>query len=177
MPFNQQMSFPRELTLKRTPDGLRLFNTPVREIASLHAKRHAWTDVALKPGDDNPLAGVSGELFDIQAEFEPGEGVVEFGFRIRGERVAYSTKDKTLTALGSAPLELRDGRLRLRVLVDRTSLETFADDGRVTLSSCFLPDAADTKLELFTLGGNVRIRSLEVRELKPATPTLAADGK
>src|SRR6185503_11656428 len=63
MPFNQQMAFPRELRLKRTDDGLRLFNTPVREIGLLRGKQHDWSDLALAPGGDNPLSDLRGELF------------------------------------------------------------------------------------------------------------------
>ena len=52
MPFNQQMSFPAELTLHSTADGPRLFRNPVREIDLLHGAEHRWTDAALKPGGD-----------------------------------------------------------------------------------------------------------------------------
>jgi len=171
MPFNQQMAFPRELRLKRTDEGLRLFNTPAREIELLHGKRHEWSNLTLDPGGDNPLASVEGELFDIEAEFEAGTART-FGLDIRGERLAYSTTERKLNALGSAPLELKDGVLRLRVLVDRTSLETFARDGQVTLSSCFLPPADNKRLRVFTDGGSAKVRSLRVTELKPALPAL-----
>jgi sucrose-6-phosphate hydrolase SacC (GH32 family) len=70
---------------------------------------------------------------------------------------------------------LADGVLRLRLLVDRTSIETFADDGRVALSGCFLPPANNKSLEVFSERGAVTIRSLRVTELKPAVPTLEMD--
>ena len=48
---------------------------------------------------------------------------------------------KTLTCLGrEAPVEAADGKLTLRILVDRTSIEVFANDGKVVMTSCFLPD-------------------------------------
>jgi sucrose-6-phosphate hydrolase SacC (GH32 family) len=176
MPFNQQMAFPRELRLKRTNDGLRLFSTPIREIQLLHGKRREWSDLTLAPGGENPLSALAGEFFDIEAEFEVKPAVAgnarTFGLEIRGERVAYSTADRRLTALGSAPLELKDGVLRLRVLVDRTSLETFANDGQAALAGCFLPPANKKHLAVFAEGGSVRIRSLRVTELKPAPPAL-----
>jgi sucrose-6-phosphate hydrolase SacC (GH32 family) len=176
MPFNQQMAFPRELRLKRTEDGLRLFDTPVREIQLLHGKRHEWSDLTLADGGDNPLASVAGELFDVEAEFDASAGAARaFGLEVRGQRVAYSAADRKLTSLGSAPLELKDGALRLRVLVDRTSLETFADGGRVALSGCFLPPANNKRLRVFAEGGSVRVRHLRVTELKPAPPALATD--
>ena len=63
--FNgQQMTFPRELTLRRCPEGLRLFSNPVREIKLLHRKRHTWKDLPLVAGQ-NPLADLNGELFDV----------------------------------------------------------------------------------------------------------------
>jgi sucrose-6-phosphate hydrolase SacC (GH32 family) len=175
MPFNQQMAFPQELRLQRTGGGLRLFAAPVREIELLHGKRHDWSDLTVAPGADNPLKDLRGELFDIEAEIEPGTARI-VGLEIRGERVAYSTADRRLTALGSAPLEVKDGVLRLRVLVDRTSLETFAQGGRVALAGCFLPPAHDKGLRLFAEGGNAKVRSLRVTELKPALPALEAGG-
>src|ERR1051326_2399890 len=83
MPFNQQMTFPVELTLRRAPDGLRLRRGPGREIARLYARTHDWKDATVRPGQ-NPLANLSGDLFDIEAEVEPGEAKT-FGVTIRSE--------------------------------------------------------------------------------------------
>lgn len=126
--------------------------------------------MTLEPGD-NPLSALAGELFDIEAEFKAGDARA-FGVEVRGERVAYSTADRRLTALGSAPLELKAGVLRLRILVDRTSLETFANDGQVALAGCFLPPANNKHLRVFAEGARVRVRSLRVTELSPAPPAL-----
>jgi fructan beta-fructosidase len=166
MPFNQQMSFPAELTLRSTADGPRLFRNPVREIDPLHGVEHRWTDAVLKPGDDL-LAPVSGELFDIRADIEIN-AATEVGLIVRGEPITYDVKGRTLSALGDAPLSLVDGHLRLTLLVDRTSIETFADGGRVSLTSCFLPNENEMGLSLFAKGGTARVRSLVVYELRPA---------
>ena len=72
MPFTQQLSFPCVLTLRTTPDGIRMYRQPVKEIAALRAKEDRWENLTLKPGD-NPLADLSGDLWEIQAEIEPGE--------------------------------------------------------------------------------------------------------
>jgi sucrose-6-phosphate hydrolase SacC (GH32 family) len=125
MPFNQQMSFPCEMHLRPTADGLRLFRTPVREIERLYGRTHTWTNLALKPGE-NPLATIRGDLFDITAELDVG-GASRVGLTIRGEPLRYDARDRTLTCLGkSAALEPANGRLRLRILVDRTSIELLA---------------------------------------------------
>ena len=65
MPFNQQLSFPCDLTLRSFPKGLRICRLPVKEIESIYGKQHTWKDKAITPGD-NLLKDVSGGLYDIQ---------------------------------------------------------------------------------------------------------------
>ena len=67
MPFNQQVTFPRELTLRSTPHGPRLFRAPIREIATLHGREQTWTNRTLNAGASLPL-DPAGELFHIKAE-------------------------------------------------------------------------------------------------------------
>ncbi len=150
MPFNQQMSFPAELTLRSTANGPRLFRVPAREIDLLHAAEHRWSNLTLKPGD-NPLADLRGELFDIRADIDLGDAA-EVGLVVCGQTVAYSVKEKQVTGLGTAALPLADARLRLQLLVDRTSIETFAEDGRASLSGCFLPQPTEPGISLLSKG-------------------------
>ena len=167
MPFNQQMSFPCELTLHQTPDGLRLRRQPVREIAGLYGKEQGWHDRMLAPGD-NPLHALSGDLWDIQAEFEVGTAAT-LGFRVRGTDVCYDVKAQTLTVLGrTAPLKLDGPHLTLRLLVDRTSLEVFGNGGQVSLTGCFLPPSDDHSLAVYADGGSAKIVSLTVHPLRSA---------
>jgi sucrose-6-phosphate hydrolase SacC (GH32 family) len=46
-PFNGLMSFPTELTLRNTANGVRMFNEPVKEIEKLHLKEYKWEGLAL----------------------------------------------------------------------------------------------------------------------------------
>lgn len=165
MSFNQQMLFPVELTLHTTDEGLRMFAYPVKEVENIHAKEHTWTDVQLKPGQ-NILTNVKGELFDIDAEFEAGDAD-EFGFLINGFSVKYNVKKNELSC-GRSKTKLKpiDGEIHLRILVDRVSIEIFANDGRV-----YMPTRAHSKgdqngVEVFTKGGSTKISSLKVHELK-----------
>jgi len=167
MPFNQQMSFPRELSLRTTPEGPRLFMMPVREIERIRGKKHAWTGLEVQP-NDNPLAALEGELWDIEAELAAGRAS-EVVLAVRGEPIRYDAKSGTLHCLGrSAPLKPEGGSIKLRVLVDRTSIEVFAGGGRITMCSCFLPDPSDRSLALTALGGKAAVRSLTVYGLKSA---------
>lgn len=167
MPFNQQLTFPCDMTLRSFAEGLRICRLPVREIESIYEKKHAWKDTIVKPGE-NLLKGVSGELLDIQLQVDLA-GAKEFGVKCRGEAVTYSAERRTLTCLGrEAKVDTADGQVALRILVDRTSIEVFANDGKVSMSSCFLPDPEKAGLELFSDGGSPKILSMTVCELKSA---------
>jgi sucrose-6-phosphate hydrolase SacC (GH32 family) len=166
MPFNQQGSFPCELTLRTLPEGLRLCRYPVKQIESLHAEKFELGGKVLKPSGDNPLSKISGDLFDIEMEVEPGKAT-EFGLRLHETVITYA-KGKVSCLGASGAARLIEGKLKLRILIDRTSIEVFANDGELSMSSCFLPKEKDTSLELYAKGGEVTIRSLRVTKLKSA---------
>lgn len=167
MPFNQQMSFPCELTLRTTAEGIRLHREPVAEIETLHAYTHAWSNIALKPGEDL-LAGLTGELFDIRAEVALNDASA-VGFKIRGEDVRYDVAEKQLTFLErSGPLVPQDGKIRLHILVDRISIEAFGNNGELSMTSYFLPELDNADIGIYAEGGTATLVSLKVHELKSA---------
>jgi sucrose-6-phosphate hydrolase SacC (GH32 family) len=168
MPFNQQMSCPYELSLRKYGyNSYRIFALPIHEIEHLRETGRSWKDLDVKPGE-NPLAGIAGDLWDIRTEIAPG-AATEVGFRIRGWTVVYTAKDNLLNS-GPSRCEMRpkDGRIAMRILVDRTTVETFGNDGEAVIPNCFLPEIGDRKLELFATGGVAQVLSLDVYPLRPA---------
>ena len=164
MPFNQQLLFPVDLTLRTTDEGLRMFAYPVKEIKSLHAQAHTWTDAALKPGQEL-LSGIEGELFDIDAEFEIGKAEA-FGFLINGYSVAYHIDENLLSCDDEkARLKPIAGAIHLRILVDRASIEIFANDGLVYMPMRALPQAGAKSISVFSKGGNTTLMNLRINEL------------
>jgi fructan beta-fructosidase len=155
-----------ELTLRTTDEGLRMFAYPVREIERLYDKTYAWKDERLPEGK-NFLAGIPGEIFDIRAEIEPA-GAAEIGFVVRGTRVAYDAKTQSLSGKDPAPLKPEGGKIRLRILVDRASIEVFGNDGRVYMPCGAIPPEENRGLELYAKGGEARVVALEVRTLRSA---------
>ena len=165
MPFNQQMSFPCELTLRTTSEGIRLHREPVAEIENIHTYTHAWSDLPLKPGED-PLAGLTGELFDIRAEIALNDATA-VGFKIRGQDVRYDVASQELTFLErSGPLAPQNGKIRLQILVDRISIEAFGNDGELSMTSYFLPDLGNADIGIYAKGNAATIASLKVHELR-----------
>ncbi len=164
MPCNQMMTLPAELTLHSTPDGPRLRAQSVREVASLHGPSHRFADVRL-PGA-NPLAGLAGDLFDIEAEFTL-RGASQVGLHVRGIPVTYHVGNQQLACLGcTAPLALSGDTLTLRLIVDRASIEIFGGEGEAYMPVGIIPSDELHKLDVYARGGQATV-SLTVHELKP----------
>lgn len=166
MPFSQCMTFPYALTLRTTAEGVRLCSAPVREIETLYEQTRTWHDRAL-PEHSTLLSGVGGDLFDLQAEFAVGNATA-FGLTVRGVPVTYDPARQQLTCLGtSAPLAPIDGTIRLRLLVDRASLEIFGNDGLLVMPlAVAFEEAGRPPLGLFARGGTAEVRSLTVATLR-----------
>jgi len=159
MPFNQQVSFPCELTLRKTPAGLRLFRKPVREIASLHKSPDTWNDRTLRAGA-KLLLEPAGDLFHVEAEVSIPDGA-KLTFNLCGATLTLSSKTiESANARGSVQNQIK----RVEILVDRTSVEAFVNQGEVSTSRCFLP--GESGLSVRAEGGQVAVHSLVVYPLK-----------
>jgi levanase/fructan beta-fructosidase len=159
MPFNQQMTFPSNLTLRTWKGSFSLFRKPAPEIERLHSKTHSWTGLTLEPGAPMRL-DAAGDLFRIVADLEIPENS-SLSFRIRGTPVALTRRS---IACRSKPASATEPVRTVEILIDRTSIETFVNDGEISHSACFLP--ADDRLELVSEGQSVHVRSLRVIELQ-----------
>jgi sucrose-6-phosphate hydrolase SacC (GH32 family) len=164
MPFNQQMAFPTELTLKTTPDGIRMFKWPIREISSLVATEKDLSGTELKPGD-NPLSEIKADLLNIDVTIDPGEAAA-ITFDIRGTKLRWTKPGRLTLGSSSADLKPQSGKIALRLLIDRSSIEVFGNNGEVTLSNCYLPRPGNSTIKLEVEGQPAKIVSMKIRELK-----------
>lgn len=154
-----QMTVPREVALGRFPEGLRLVQQPVGTLASQRRERV-------------PEAATAGRTFDLTARIETGTAQ-QFGWRLSSPGGAYTLIGYDL-AKGelfidrmhsgqtgfSEQFPARTGAklsvgktLQMRVLVDRSSVELFADSGRVTMTNLFFPPEGDITVRFYARGG------------------------
>jgi sucrose-6-phosphate hydrolase SacC (GH32 family) len=110
----------------------------------------------------------TGDLFDVRMEMAVAQRTV-FSIEVQGHRVAYDAAQQTISCFEkSTVLRSINGRIKLQLLIDRTSLEIFGNNGEVSMSFCFLPEAANYRLALHADNGEVRIHELTVHELRSA---------
>jgi fructan beta-fructosidase len=164
MPFNQQMSFPVQLELRSFPEGIRLCRKPVKEIELLHNTKMSWKNLVIDDGK-NYIPDIKEGLFDIRAEIDM-RGAEKFGLTIHGIDLEYTTNLSSFTYLGhKIPISVPSGHLELQILVDRSSLELFAQNGKYSASFCFLPHAKDFPIIFYAVGGAINLVNLEVHTL------------
>ena len=190
VPFNQQMSFPCDLTLRTTPDGVRLCSNPIPEISSLVTSTHQVADQPLT--SSNLLSGAGNlDLVDLSMEFEPGTAtqiVIDLPrttvrYDVSNSALTYTDVNGNASTLVDGAVTPRAGRVKLRLLLDRLSLEAYAFDGE-KFGSHYLNPANGTAIpSIHAVGGQGWVHSLSVKKLAsawtPETPlsaTLANPG-
>lgn len=123
MPFSQCMSTPCTLSLREEDGKVALFRYPVEEISQLRQPCPEKLDfpfsgqaeVALKAGDDIDCA--------IHAQSETIE------FEVAGHSIRYEADKALLTFDNGLCRALGHGPLKLRILVDTTTIELFFGGG------------------------------------------------
>ncbi len=151
-PWRTAQSLPRELMLVETPGGIRLAQKPVRELEKLRAEM-------LSP----PQFADAGQQMELHVTFpsnatatvrvhDDGEHATLIGHDARRrEMFVDRTKSrpgapfhKGFPARYTAPIAPdNDGKIRLQVMVDRSSVEVFGNGGlSVITATTFAPDGA-----------------------------------
>ena len=189
-PWRGVQSIPRFLSLKRFPDGIRLQQTPVKELetlrqnhVSLSAQDIAATNRALL------IRRVRGDALEIIAELDGGNSA-EAGIRVRKgkneattigvdwvkqevfvdrTRSGNTSFDEKFPGRHAGSLFPAGGkRVKLHILVDRSSVEVFVNDGATVISDAIFPSRDSQDIELYSQNGQARIVKLDVWNLQSA---------
>jgi fructan beta-fructosidase len=129
--WNQQLGFPNVLGLQSTSAGPRLTFSPVREIQSIRTGRLKF---------ESGKAESSTGLIDFSGKWVvPASGTLKL--RLNGQMISVDAATGIIRAFGSEfSVDLKSGILDLRILVDRTSLEVYAQQGLYQANYFFVPE-------------------------------------
>ncbi|MCM1049426.1 MAG: glycoside hydrolase family 32 protein [Clostridiales bacterium] len=166
-----QMSIPRELSIKNG----RLYQTPIREIESIRTNKVEYKDVALS--GNISLDGVKGRKIEMEIEIRPenkDDIYRKFALRLaQNERYFTSLSfhprdsilkiDRKFSGFRRAIIHQRrslvnseGGELKLRIILDRFSMEVFVNDGEQALSATLYTEQAADGISFFA-DGNVKL--------------------
>ncbi|MFZ3566310.1 glycoside hydrolase family 32 protein [Streptomyces sp. BH097] len=180
--FNGTDSVTREITLQRAGDGTYfLASRPTPALDAYVTDTTALGDVRV---DGTKPLDFTGTAYEIRAELRwtPGE-TENIGLQLRkapgGTRhvdvgvyvaggYAYVNRGGTLYPGGTrethTPVDAAAGKLELRVLVDRTTVEVFVGDGRHVHTHQVFGLPGDDRVALYASGGPAVFGALEIRE-------------
>jgi len=181
------MTTPRQLELRTLNGEPRLTAAPVAGIESLYTGDAVVLDGTEIPEGTNTLDDpAAGTALDISLALDPGSatdsGIVVHAADGQGTVVGYDAEagevylDRTnsgATDFSAAfPSVERaevtpdaDGLVRLRVLVDASSVEVFAADGATTITDAVYPEETATGVSLFADGGAATAVQLRINQL------------
>lgn len=172
-PWHGEMTIPRKLSLRRTAEGIRLIQEPVEELNAITEQPREATEL-------------NDHSFEIRSEMHLGTAQ-EAGWKLLATDGTYTLVgydrqgqtlfvDRTHSGLTSfskdfpnrseAPLKLPDDLLRLRILVDRCSIEVFAQDGAIAITELIFPPAEAKHIEVWTKGGQIGAVKYSVAQIR-----------
>ena len=182
-PWRGMMSIPRTLTLRKNESDYDLIQIPV---ASYYEYISTGEKYEFKGHEiqycDQLLANISAGSYLLKIEFENLEAE-EFGIDLlmdgrKKTRIGYSVKDRalfinrqesgnveftdTFASIESAPLDLKEGYLKMDIIVDQSVIELFASDGERVFTDQVFPDSTQVGMQLYSLKGRTRVINLEL---------------
>jgi beta-fructofuranosidase len=181
------MSLPRVLWLGHDRT-LRM--APPEELACLRCNPRTIGGVVLNTEDELALEQVAGNTIELQVEMT-SDSAKAYGVTVccspaREEhtRVFYDAADRQLkidtthSSLGegsksieSGPLDLEQGEsLRMRIFVDRSVVEVFANDRQAVMRRIYPTRADSLGVSLFSKGGPATARTIEAWDMAPSNP-------
>ncbi len=158
-----QMTIPRTLALRTTPEGVRLFQS------------------AVNVGGSNQQNLANLRRFRLQSSIDLGNAA-EAGWKLLGSTlVGYDRNHQQLyfdrrnsglvnfspdfPARITAPLKVENNRLELDILVDSDSVEVFANGGSVVMTDLVFPRAEAKGASFYSPGGTARVISVAAEDL------------
>jgi fructan beta-fructosidase len=188
-PWRSAMSLPREVGLTQTPSGPRLTQSAVKQVDKLGGKASYSNKKgqSIAPGTHPLPASASGDVERIDLTFAPGtaakSGITVLGDGTNSTVIGYDASTGEVfvdrgnsgntgfhplfTSVDSAPVALNaDGTVTLRIYVDRSSVEVFAQGGQRTITDQVFPGAGAGEVALFADGGTAHLKSLTVTPLE-----------
>jgi fructan beta-fructosidase len=179
-------SLPRELSLARFPDGIRLVQKPIAETKSLREREFLHLSNLSVPMAMQAMhsANVRGETLEIEAELAPGDAK-EIGFRLRKggteetvlgvtpenkEVFVDRTRSGEVSFAPEFPARHKAGvrqssLVKLHIFMDRSSVEVFVNDGEMVMTDRIYPSPGSDGIELYSNEGRGKVLSLSIWKL------------
>lgn len=165
MPFKHMMLLPTELKLKTTKDGIRLFNTPVKEVETLMEEENSWTSLDAEKASELLQEYKDETSFRIKTTVKLSHAT-DAGLSLFGQPLLrYDMNYNHINGLFYSPEDMTSMEISADIIVDKTSVEVFIDEG--AFSYALERKAVQGNTDGFKFFGNrIEVKSLKICKMK-----------
>ncbi|TFC00929.1 MULTISPECIES: glycoside hydrolase family 32 protein [unclassified Cryobacterium] len=197
-PWKSAMSLPREVSLITVRGVPRLLQRAIAVVPDPDEVTLAIDHKTVDEGAESLPEECWGSVLHIEAALTPGTareiGLIVRGGRGEGTFIGYDVETGSVfvdrrhsgdvdfhpdfASKERAPADLTGGKIRLRIYVDHSSVEVFAQDGLVTITDQIFPEPSSREIAIYATHGSGAIDSLRIYNLERTTtpPTAAQNG-
>lgn len=187
MQYRSANTLPREIGLFKADDGMTYASSaPSPELTALRDRLAVnRSNVALgrkARSFELPQSGLCEIVADIDAAAADSVTLVLSNSVGNEVTMTYDTARRTMSmdrrhsgitgfsesfpAVTVAPTLEKNGRITLRIFIDRSSIELFGNDGRFVMTNLVFPEAPYSTLSARAAGGKAKIKSMKIYSLK-----------
>jgi sucrose-6-phosphate hydrolase SacC (GH32 family) len=187
-PWRSAMTVPRTVSLRKTSDGYRLIQKPVAELEKLRSSSSQTFSGGTVAEAVTWLAEQKNlpPLLDVEMSFEGMDANSVLAITLNADAGARTSVtcdsknnklvvDRTKSGLAdfnkkfpgsySAPLRVSEGRCSLRLLLDTSSLEVFAQDGETVMTTIIFPTGNARTIGIAAESGTPTIKEIIIHPL------------
>ena len=163
LPVNGMMTFPTELTLRTTRNGLRLYSYPVRELSKLQHLQSSWTNLKADEATAKLRQFSNERALWVKATIRLSHST-SAGLGLDGQNIVdYDLNRNTINGNFYSPEDIGSMELSFDILLDSTSAEVYIDGGAF---SYVMERRAHNGSGFNFWGTNIMVTSLEVYTLE-----------
>ncbi|WP_100406891.1 GH32 C-terminal domain-containing protein [Bacillus solitudinis] len=185
--WRSSMTIPRKMTLTDIPgEGVRVKQGPVSELEVLRDNKQSHSNEIIS-GESSLLQNINGDALEFIIEINVNNtSANEVGLKVRKGTnqetlIGYDISknqlfvDRSMSGNASfkgdfakrhsAPMQPKDGKVKLHIVLDRSSVEVFGNDGLQIITDQIFPDPSSLGVQMYSIGGDVTINSLDVYDL------------
>ena len=179
-------TLPRSLDLVSENGDYFVASHPVKELEILNYKKET-----ISPTEVNGLSLIKDNVkfpLELNLTFEKAKNLPEsFGivlsnsknekvkigydsnkkaFFVDNTRNGWQSPNKDFAMISYAPFVLENEKVNMRIFVDRSSIELFAENGKVVFTNQVFPSESYSKIEAFSEKGNIKLSKMDLITLK-----------
>lgn len=186
-PWRSAMSLPRELSVEKNNGIWTLISKPVGSLQKYRGTPLSFENMVVAGEKSLPLLN---QVVEIEMTIKPGKhdscGIklaagndkyIVIGYTKNTDQLYVDRSNSGDTSFSpgirswlrtTVPLQLKDEKLKLHIILDKSIVEVYANDGELVITQQLFPDETSNSISLVSKAGNSVFETVKIWPLKSA---------